>query len=45
MLTRNLKTGSLNESVVFYDNENRGFHSRLLSNDNDNNLFISVIKV
>jgi hypothetical protein len=45
MLTRNLKIGSLNESVVFYDNENRGSHSRLLSNDNDNNLFISVIKV
>ena len=45
MLTRNMKTGSLHESAVFYDNENRGFHSRLLSNDNNNNLFISVIKV
>jgi hypothetical protein len=35
----------LHESVVFYDNENKGSHSRLLSNDNNNNnLFISVIK-
>ena len=40
-----MKTGSLHESVVFYDNENRGSHSGLLSNDNNNNLFISVIKV
>ncbi len=38
------KQDHLHESVGFYDNENRGSHFRLLSNDNNNNLFISVIK-